>query len=112
MLDIRYLRNNFEEVKEKLKYRGEDLEDFNNFGELDKRRREIIAEVENLKAKRNETSKQISQMKRDKKDASELINEMQQVGKTIKELDTELNEEEEKLQKLMLSTTNIPHESI
>ena len=112
MLDIRYLRNNFEEVKEKLKYRGEDLEDFNNFGELDKRRREIIAEVENLKAKRNETSKQISQMKRDKKDASELINEMQQVGKTIKELDTELNEVEEKLQKLMLSIPNIPHESV
>lgn len=112
MLDIKYLRNNYEEITEKLKFRGEDLSDLENFGELDKRRREIIAEVESLKAKRNETSKQISVMKREKKDASELIQEMQQVGKKIKELDTELEEVEEKLQLLMLSIPNIPHESV
>lgn len=112
MLDIKYLRNNFEEVTEKLKFRGEDLSDLENFGQLDQRRREIIAEVESLKAKRNETSKQISVLKREKKDASELIQEMQEVGKKIKQLDNELDEVEEKLGKLMLSIPNIPHESV
>lgn len=112
MLDIKYLRNNFEEVTEKLKFRGEDLSDLENFGQLDQRRREIIAEVESLKAKRNETSKQISVLKREKKDATELIQEMQEVGKKIKQLDNELDEVEEKLGKLMLSIPNIPHESV
>ena len=112
MLDLKYLRNHFDEVTEKLKYRGEDLQDLENFGQLDQRRRTIISEVENLKAKRNETSKQISIMKREKKDASELIQEMQQVGKKIKQLDQELDEVEEKLEQLMLSIPNIPHESV
>ncbi len=112
MLDLKYLRNHFDEVTEKLKYRGEDLQDLENFGQLDQRRRTIISEVENLKAKRNETSKQISILKREKKDASELIQEMQQVGKKIKQLDQELDEVEEKLEQLMLSIPNIPHESV
>src|SRR5699024_11922589 len=102
MLDIKYVRNNLAEITEKLKFRGEDLSDFNQFSELDERRRTIIKEVENLKARRNETSKQISQLKRDKRDATDLIQEMQQVGKDIKEYDTELDEVETKLENLML----------
>src|SRR5690625_3710667 len=112
MLDRKMLRNNFREITEKLTHRGEDLSDLKNFGKLDERRREIIAEVENLKAKRNDTSKQISVLKREKQDASTLIEEMQQVGKQIKQLDTELNEIDEKLDEIMLSIPNIPHESV
>ena len=112
MLDIRFLRQNFDEIVQKLEKRGEDLSELTHFGELDRRRREIIAEVEQLKAKRNEVSKQISTMKREKQDASAVIEEMQQVGKDIKALDTELNEIEEKLQAIMLAIPNIPHDSV
>ena len=112
MLDRRILRNNFQEIINKLKHRGEDLTDLKNFGQLDERRRKIIAEVENLKGKRNDTSKQISILKREKKDAASLIEEMQKVGKQIKDLDTELEKVEEKLDHLMLSIPNIPHESV
>lgn len=112
MLDRKLLRNNFEEITKKLKHRGEDLSELNNFGQLDNRRREIIAQVEELKAKRNDTSKQISVLKKEKKDATNLIKEMQEVGKRIKELDTELIEVEEKLDHIMLSIPNIPHESV
>ncbi|MEI3604461.1 serine--tRNA ligase [Pseudogracilibacillus sp. SE30717A] len=112
MLDRKLLRNNFEEVKEKLTHRGEDLSELDNFVQLDQRRRVIIMEVEELKAKRNETSKQISIMKREKKDASSLIQEMQEVGKKIKNLDTELEEVDNKLEHVMLSIPNIPHESV
>src|SRR5690625_8010465 len=83
MLDIRRLRNQFEEIREKLEHRGEDLSELDNFGELDEVRRELIAKVESLKAIRNETSKQISVLKREKKDADTVIKEMREVSDQI-----------------------------
>ncbi|WP_047983428.1 serine--tRNA ligase [Ornithinibacillus californiensis] len=112
MLDMKYLRNNFEEVKGKLQHRGEDLSELDRFGELDERRRELITKTEALKAKRNEVTKQISQLKKEKKDADEAIKEMREVGDQIKEYDNELREIEETLENIMLSIPNIPHESV
>ncbi|MFG6118645.1 serine--tRNA ligase [Thalassobacillus sp. B23F22_16] len=112
MLDMKYLRNNFDEVKSKLQNRGEDLSDLDKFGDLDSRRRELIAETEELKAKRNEVSKEISVLKREKKDADHMIKEMREVGDRVKELDNELKEVEEQLETMLLSIPNIPHESV
>ncbi|WP_459503901.1 serine--tRNA ligase [Bacillus sp. C1] len=111
MLDIKFLRANFEEVKAKLQHRGEDLTDFGRFEELDIRRRELLVQTEELKSKRNEVSQQISVLKREKKDAEALILEMREVGERIKNLDDELRSVEEDLERLMLSIPNIPHES-
>lgn len=112
MLDLKHLRANFEEVKSKLKYRGEDLSDLGKFEELDQRRRALIAEAEVLKGKRNEVSQQISQLKREKKDAETLIVEMREVGDRIKLLDDDLRVVEQELEQLLLSIPNIPHESV
>lgn len=111
MLDMKMLRKNFAEVKEKLAHRGEDLTDLDRFGDLDEKRRELIAETEQLKAKRNEVSKQISLLKKEKKNADDMITEMREVGDRIKTIDQELREVEEELEILMLSIPNIPHES-
>ncbi|MEA1012914.1 serine--tRNA ligase [Bacillus cereus] len=111
MLDIKFLRTNFEEVKAKLRHRGEDLTDFGRFEELDTRRRELLVQTEELKSKRNEVSQQISVLKREKKDAEALILEMREVGEKVKDLDNELRTVEEDLERLMLSIPNIPHES-
>ncbi|MEH7387787.1 serine--tRNA ligase [Bacillus sp. JJ1521] len=112
MLDIKYLRSHFDEVKERLQFRGEDLTDLGRFEELDKKRRELIAKTEVLKSRRNEVSGQIAVLKREKKDADALILEMREVGDKVKELDTELRDVEEQLEHLMLSIPNIPHESV
>lgn len=112
MLDMKFLRNNFEEVKAKLEHRGEDLSELETFGELDERRRNLIAETEQLKAKRNAATQQISQLKREKKDAEPAIKEMREVGDNIAEFDKELREIEGKLEHVMLSIPNIPHESV
>ncbi|MFS1516849.1 serine--tRNA ligase [Bacillus sp. SM2101] len=112
MLDLKVLRGNFEEVKEKLTFRGEDLTDLGRFEELDQKRRELIVKTEELKSKRNEASQQVAMLKREKKDADHLITEMRQVGEHIKELDVELRKVEETLQQLLLSIPNIPHESV
>src|SRR5690625_7523334 len=83
MLDMRRLRNHFQEIREKLEHRGEDLSELDHFGELDEVRRELIAKVESLKAIRNETSKQISELKREKKDEDTVIKEMWEVSDKI-----------------------------
>ncbi|HWO78664.1 MAG TPA: serine--tRNA ligase [Bacillus sp. (in: firmicutes)] len=111
MLDIKFLRNNFEEVKQKLQKRGEDLTDLGKFEELDARRRELIVETEQLKSKRNEVSGQIAQLKKEKQNADQIITEMREVGDRIKVLDEELRTVEETLETLLLSIPNIPHES-
>ncbi|WP_421382475.1 serine--tRNA ligase [Bacillus salacetis] len=112
MLDIKHLRANFEEVKNRLQDRGEDLSDFEKFEELDVRRRELLVETENLKSKRNEVSQKIAEMKKNKENADDLIIEMREVGSMIKKFDEELKEVEGKLDRLMLSIPNIPHESV
>jgi len=111
MLDLKFLRANFNEVKEKLKFRGEDLTDLGRFEELDVKRRELIAQTEELKSKRNEVSQQIAQLKREKQDADHLIVEMREVGDRVKQLDEELRSVEEELELLLLSIPNVPHES-
>ncbi|WP_461183720.1 serine--tRNA ligase, partial [Virgibacillus kimchii] len=112
MLDTKYMRNNLEEVKEKLSKRGEDLSELNKFEEYDEKRRNLISETETLKAKRNEASKQISVLKKEKKDAEPAIQEMRAVGDKISALDKELKEVEDKLDYMLLSIPNIPHESV
>ncbi|MEK3856826.1 serine--tRNA ligase [Cytobacillus sp. FSL H8-0458] len=112
MLDIKFLRANFEEVKNKLQHRGEDLTDLGKFEDLDVKRRELIVEAEQLKSKRNEVSQQVAALKREKQDADHLIAEMREVGDKIKALDEELRTVEEELDQLLLSIPNIPHESV
>lgn len=112
MLDVKVLRANLEEVKEKLKFRGEDLSDLGRFEELDVERRQLLVRTEELKSKRNEVSQQIAQLKREKQDADSMILEMRQVGDKIKELDERLRTVETELEQLLLSIPNIPHESV
>ncbi|WP_227397312.1 serine--tRNA ligase [Jeotgalibacillus aurantiacus] len=112
MLDLKRLRNNFNEIKGKMAHRGEDLKDFDQFQALDEERRELIAKGEEKKSRRNEVSQAIAQMKREKKNADDVIAEMRALGDEIKEVDDRLREVEEKLQDLLLSIPNVPHESV
>ncbi|MCR6098460.1 serine--tRNA ligase [Salipaludibacillus agaradhaerens] len=111
MLDVKLLRNHFNEVKEKLAQRNEDITALDTFGELDEKRRRVIQHVEELKSRRNTVSQEISQMKREKKDASHVIEEMQKVSTEIKKLDEEQRQLDEELTHLLLTLPNIPHES-
>ncbi|XKH49967.1 serine--tRNA ligase [Chryseomicrobium palamuruense] len=112
MLDVRYVRDNFDAVKAKLAKRGEDISEFDQFEVLDQKRRELIAKTEELKSERNKVSEQISTMKRNKENADEAIARMRQVGEEIKALDEELREVEEKFNYMMMRIPNIPHDSV
>ena len=112
MLDIKRVRDNYEEVKKILLTRNEDLGNIDEFEELDKKRRELIAKTEVLKAERNKASEQIAVMKRNKEDATEAITRTRELGDEIKGLDAELRDIEEKFEYMMLRLPNIPHESV
>ena len=112
MLDIKRVRDNYEEVKKILLTRNEDLGNIDEFEELDKKRRELIAKTEVLKAERNKASEQIAVMKRNKEDATEAITRTRELGDEIKGLDAELRDIEEKFEYMMMRLPNIPHESV
>lgn len=66
MLELKYLRSHFAEIKKRLQHRGEDLSDLDHFDDMDRKRRTLIQETEELKARRNQVSKDISQLKKEK----------------------------------------------
>ena len=87
MLDIKYIRDNFDEVQARARLRDKSI-DLSPIEALDtKRRRKLLGEVEALKQKRNEVSKEIARLKKEKADADALVAEMQGVSKEIKALD-------------------------
>jgi len=111
MLDIRYICDNVDKVKKAMLTRSGSY-DVDAAYNLDNRRREIIREVEELKAKKNSVSAQISVLKREGKNADSLITEMKAEGENIKTLDSELSNVNAKLNDAILSIPNIPHSSV
>ncbi|WP_059106179.1 serine--tRNA ligase [Shouchella shacheensis] len=112
MLDVKRLRNDFEQVKQRLERRGGGVPGLDRFAELDASRRTMIQEVEELKSHRNHVSGEVARLKREKQDAGELITEMKQVSERIKQQDEPLKEVEEELEALLLTIPNIPHEDV
>ena len=111
MLDLKFVRANLDKIKDMLAKRGYDL-DLSGFERLDKKRREIITEIESLRAKRNEINNKISQKKKKGEDATELIEEMKEISLKIKEKEKELPEIEREFNNFLLLIPNIPHESV
>ena len=112
MLDVKRLRNNFEDIKKALENRGERLNEIDAFVDLDQKRRSLLTESEQLKNKRNVVSEEIARKKKEKQDADDLIREMKEVSNKIKEYDEEVRNVEEEINRIMLSIPNIPHESV
>lgn len=116
MLELRFIRENLELVKEKTAKRGLDTAPLDTFYEIDQRRLVILGEVESLKNSRNTASKEIAKLKQgsdeDKAKAEPMIVEMREIGSRIKALDTELAEIQEKLGEIVMSIPNLCHDSV
>ena len=112
MLDIKMIRQNTDEIKERLATRGVKAEKIDALLEKDKRRRELLVETEGLKQKRNEVSAEIANAKRNKQDATDAIKEMREVGAKIKALDEELEEVEATVKDMASRLPNLPNPTI
>lgn len=111
MLEAKYIREHFEEVRQRLARRGQNV-NLDQFVSIDEERRKAIYEWERLRALQKKVSDEISRRKKEGKDVSELINEMKKVSKELKELGNELEEKEKKLEDFLLTIPNLPHISV
>ena len=116
MLDIKFLRENPEIVKENIKKKFQDrkLELVDEVIELDKKNREIKQEVQQLQANRNKTSKMIGKlMGQGKRDEAMAIKEqIAKEGERIDELTAEEKNVEEEIKKRMMVIPNIIDPSV
>lgn len=111
MLDIKLIRSETDRVKAAMSRRKENV-DIDGVIAIDEKRRSLLYEVEQLKAKQNEVSKQIPALKKEGKDVSNIFAEMKELSDKIKELDSLIREEEENLQRVMLTIPNIPNDTV
>jgi seryl-tRNA synthetase len=106
MLDINLIREQPELVRKNLADRQMDPSPVDQLLELDQQRRQIIQEVESLKAQRNAVSREISKAK-DPAERQAKIEAMRQVGEQISQLDEALRKVELQLNDIMAGIPNI-----
>ncbi len=111
MLDIQKIRNNPEEVRAALKKRLYDA-DFTELLSWDQRRRSIIVESEELKAKKNKVSSEIPMLKKQGKDVAALMTEMKEISDRVKVMEDELRNVEEKINQFLAVLPNIPADDV
>ena len=107
MLDMKFVRENLSAVQEMLKNRCNAL-DLSPFAALDERRRVILQDVEEKKARRNAVSKEIGVRKKAGESADDVVAEMRALGDEITALDEELRTVEQQLRELLLQIPNMP----
>jgi len=108
VLDIKRIRNDFDEVKQLIEKRTKGDFGIGEVIRLDEERRKIIAEVEQMKNRQNTVSKEIPRLKKEGKDATAVLDEMKQLSGEIKELDTKLKDIDEEIKQTLLGIPNTP----
>ena len=109
MLDIKYIRENPEEVIARLQIKGKDArEDIEAILALDGERRALISETETIKAEQNKMNKLIPQYKKEGKDVAPIFAEMKAMSNKTKEIDEKLKAVEVKQTDIMLGLPNLP----
>lgn len=113
MLDIKYIKENPEEVIARLAKKGKDgREEIQNILRLDGERRAIIAGNDAMKAEQNKTNKLIPQYKKEGKDVAELFAQMKELSAKTKENDEKLKAIDAEFTSLMLGLPNLPDEDL
>jgi len=116
MLDLKRIREEPELVRTRLQVRGraEFIESVDQVLELDGRRRALISEVDNLRARRNEVSPQVGRLKQAGKheEAEPLIVEMRELGERMGTLEAERDDVEQRVRDLLYNIPNLPDEAV
>ena len=109
MLDIRLIKENPEEIKARLEAKGRDCsEEIDRILELDAKRRDLIHDGEQLKARQNKASKEIPARKKAGEDVAPLLAEMKTISDEIKASDAALKDVDAEWRTLMLALPNLP----
>lgn len=111
MLDLKFIKDNPDQVLKGVKSKGSDL----SLDELlaqDEKRRQFLQEAETLKHARNKANDEISALKRSGQDASANIEAMKSISQKIGELDAKVGDIEKKMLEILLRIPNLPHASV
>lgn len=111
MIDIKLIRDHFEEVQKKIKTKEPDT-DISHLLELDNKIRSLKTKVEQLKSERNQISKTIGEMKRKGEDAAEIMESVAGLAAEIHAIDHELGPLEEKFTHELSKLPNLPMDEI
>jgi seryl-tRNA synthetase len=114
MLDLNYVRANLDRVRAALEARGYPPAALEDFAALDAERRRAIAESDALNAQRNASSREIGAlMKEGKKDEAESRRrEVGELKERMAELERARDDAERRMQELLATVPNVPHESV
>jgi len=111
MLDLTYIREHPDRVAAALRKRRMELT-LEPLLEADRRRRELLVEIENLKARRNERSREIGGIVKSGGDAEPLKREVREIGERTAELQKELEETQAVVDARLHEIPNVPHDSV
>ena len=109
MLDIKRIRDDFENVKKAVESRGKGDYNIGRTIELDDKRRALLAEVEALKAEQNKASKEIPKMKKAGEDTTAIMAEMKELSTKIAGLDEQVKAVQAELRDVLLGIPNTPN---
>ena len=111
MLDPKIIRDEPERIRKMLKDRAIDF-DFDKMLDLDKQRRDLIKETDELRKKRNQMSITIGQAKKSNQDTSTLLGDMGKISKDLDDLEESQKTVESDYRHLAFSIPNMIHESV
>ena len=114
MLDAKLLKENPHTIENMLKKRGVNFP-LNELIDLDKKRRELIVELQDFKHKKNILATSIAQKKKEKDTTNSVnseISKMKEISNRITELEEEQDSVQGKFRYLMMSIPNLLHESV
>jgi seryl-tRNA synthetase len=111
MLDIKFIRENTDLVKQSLVNRNLKI-NIDELAKIDDSRRAILLELETLRAQRNKANDEIGVLLKEKKDAKDKISAMKEVSANISSLEDKLKGLEAELDKFLLTIPNVPHASV
>ena len=107
MLDMKFVRENPELVMDAMRKRNANV-NLDEFLELEKKRRELTLQVEDLKSQRNAASQEIGKMKKAGENADAQMAEVRALGDKIAEDDKELKDIEARLKEILMTIPNMP----
>jgi seryl-tRNA synthetase len=111
MIDIKYIRNNVQEIRDAIRNKNEKA-DLDALLETDETRRKLQFDFDSLKSTQNQVSQTIAQKKKNGEDVADLLSEMGNVAEQIKVINASLAEANAKLEHLLLTIPNIPQAQV
>jgi len=109
MLDLKFIRENIELIKEGLRKKQVEV-DIDYLLHLDKEKRDLLSQVEELRARQNQASQEIASAQGE--DKKRKIREVKEVSTSLKSLEPKLRERAEELNNLLLKLPNLPDKSV